>query len=84
MVCRNIHYLRLRLPRSALLAVISMLYGDLKGARRMLPRLARPLSRNPTVWADGDASAVGFFEAFAAYFGADLQIGREARETPAP
>jgi hypothetical protein len=64
-------------------AVTYALYGDPEGAKRILQRLAGPLSQNPTVWADGDASAVKFIEAFAAHFGIDLQIANwPVRETP--
>jgi hypothetical protein len=71
-------------PRES--AVTYMMHGDLEEAKRMLWRLARPVSQNPTIWSDKDAAAVSFFEAFAAHFGVDLEIGgwpvREQRATP--
>jgi hypothetical protein len=36
-------------------AVTFMLHGDLEEAKRMLLRLARPVSQDPTEWADKDA-----------------------------
>lgn len=57
-------------PRES--AVTYMLHGELDEARRMLERLARPVSQNPLVWADKDAAAVSFFDAFSSRFDVDL------------
>lgn len=68
-------------PRES--AVTYMMHGDLENARRMLWRLARPLSQNPAVWDDNQAAAVSFFAAFESHFGVDLGIGDwPVREQP--
>ena len=63
---------RILWPRES--AVTYMLNGDLSSATKMLMRLARPLSHNPTIWADKDAEAVNFFETFATHFCVDLRF----------
>jgi hypothetical protein len=60
-------------PRES--AITYMMHGELEDAKRMLWRLALPVSQKPTVLDDKDAAAVSFFEAFASRFGVDLGIG---------
>jgi hypothetical protein len=64
---------RLLWPHEA--AVAHMLRGDAEEAKRMLLTIARPLSQQPTTWAEQDAAAAAFFRAFAARFCVDLRIG---------
>lgn len=64
---------RLLWPHEA--AVAHMLRGDAEEAKRMLLTIARPVSQQPTSWAEQDRKAAAFFRAFAARFGVDLGIG---------
>ena len=63
---------RLLWPHEA--AVAHMMHGDLDEAKRMLLTIARPVSLHPTSWAEQDKPSADFFDAFAAYFGVDLEI----------
>ena len=63
---------RLLWPHEA--AVAHMMHGDLDEAKRMLLTIARPVAQHPATWADQDKPSAGFFAAFAAHFGVDLEI----------